>query len=204
LLYILGYWLVWIVAKLLFRFRIEGRKNLPRGGTIIAPNHASYWDPPLVGAAMGRYEVYFMAKKELFRFPIFGTILKMIHTFPIDNKKQDVSAIRKALSLLNIGKTLVVFPEGGRAKKGRLRSPQPGIAWLAHRTGLPVVPTLVVNTHRVMTFPRVSLRFGPPIYFQAEGTKKEERFHYDNFSRKVMEKIIELDREKQYQYQFEI
>jgi len=204
LLYVLGYWLTWLTAKLLFRFRIEGRKNLPRGGTIIAPNHASYWDPPLVGAAMGRYEVYFMAKKELFRFPIFGTILKMIHTFPVDRQKQDVSAFRKAMGLLNRGKTLVVFPEGGRGKKGRLRSPQPGIAWLARRTGFPVVPTLVVNTHRIMTFPRVSVRFGPPIYFPTQGTKEEERFHYDKFSIKVMEKIVELDREKQYQYQFEI
>jgi len=204
LLYVLGYWLTWLTAKLLFRFRVEGRKNLPRGGTIIAPNHASYWDPPLVGAAMGRYEVYFMAKKELFRFPIFGTILKMIHTFPVDRQKQDVSAFRKAMGLLNRGKTLVVFPEGGRGKKGRLRPPQPGIAWLACRTGLPVVPTLVVNSHRIMAFPGVSVRFGTPIYFPTEGTKEEERFHYNNFAHKVMEKIVELDREKQYQYQFEI
>jgi len=204
LLYILGYWLVWAVAKLLFRFRIEGRKNLPRGGTIIAPNHASYWDPPLVGAAMGRYEVYFMAKKELFRFPIFGTILKMVHTFSVDRQKQDVSAFRKAISLLNRGNTLVVFPEGGRGKRGRLRSPQPGIAWLARKTGFPVVPTLVVNTHRIRALPRVSVRFGPPIHFPSQEREKEEKFHYDNFARKVMEKIVELDREKQYQYQFEI
>jgi len=198
LLYVLGYWLVWLTAKLLFRFRIEGKSNIPKGGTIIAPNHASYWDPPLVGASVSGYEVYFMAKRELFRFPIFGTILKMIHTFPVDREKIDIAAFRKALRVLNGGKTLVVFPEGGRGKGGCLKPPQPGIAWLAHKTKLPVVPTLVVNTHRIKDFPTVTVRFGTPIYFEQDQSGEDEKFRYQNFARKVMEGIIGLDRERQY------
>jgi len=198
LLYIVGYWLVWLVAKLLFRFRIEGKSNIPKGGAIIAPNHASYWDPPLVGASVSGYDVYFMAKRELFRFPIFGTILKLIHTFPVERGKQDIAAFRKALRVLNGGKTLVVFPEGGRGKGGRLRPPQPGIAWLAHKTKFPVVPTLVVNTHRIKEFPRVTVRFGSPIYFEKGETEENEKSRYRDFASKVMEGIIKLDREGQY------
>jgi len=200
-LYILGYWLTWLAGKLLFRFRIEGRRNIPKGGVIIAPNHASYWDPPLVGAAMGRYQVYFMAKKQLFRFPIFGTVLKMIHTFPVDRGKQDIAAFRKALRVLNRQKILVVFPEGGRGKGGRLKPPQPGIAWIAHKTKFPVVPTLVVNTHRIKVFPRVTVRFGSPIYFETAQREGDEKSRYRDFAHKVMEGIIKLDREKQYRYE---
>lgn len=201
MLYILGHWLVWLTAKLLFRFRVEGKRNLPKGGAIIAPNHASYWDPPLVGASISGYEVYFMAKKELFRFPVFGTILKLIHTFPVDRGKQDIAAFRTALRVLNGGKTLVVFPEGVRGKGGRLKPPQPGIAWLAQKTRFPVVPTLVVNTHRIRVFPRVTVRFGAPIYFE-EGEREEvEKSRYHDFACRVMEGIIGLDREGQYHFE---
>ena len=204
MLYILGYWLVWLTAKLLFHFRIEGRRNIPRGGAIIAPNHASYWDPPLVGAAIDSYKVYFMAKRQLFRFPIFGTVLKMIHTFPVERGKIDIAAFRKALRVLNEGKTLVVFPEGGRGKGGRLKPPQPGIAWIAHKTKLPVVPTLVVNTHRIKVFPRVIVRFGSPIYFVTNEREDNEKSRYRDFAHKIMEGIMKLDREGQYRYQSEI
>lgn len=204
MLYVLGYWLIWLMAKILFRFRIEGRGNIPKGGVIIAPNHASYWDPPLVGVAIGGYQVYFMAKKQLFRFPIFGTVLRMIHTFPVDRGKQDVAAFRKALRVLDGKKTLVVFPEGGRGKGGRLRAPQPGVAWIAQKTKFPVVPTLVVNTHRAKDFPRVIVRFGSPIYFGTDEKGENEKSRYRDFAHKVMEGIMELDREGQYRYQSEI
>ena len=201
MLYVLGYWLTWLTAKLLFHFRIEGRINIPQGGAIIAPNHASYWDPPLVGAAIDSYKVYFMAKRQLFRFPIFGTVLKMIHTFPVERRKIDIAAFRKALKVLSEGKTLVVFPEGGRGKGGRLKPPQPGIAWIAHKTKLPVVPTLVVNTHRIKVFPRVTVRFGSPIYFEINQEGEDEKSRYRDFAHKIMEGIMKLDREGQYQYE---
>jgi len=201
MLYVLGYCLVWLTAKFLFRFRVEGKRNLVKGGTIIAPNHVSYWDPPLVGAAISRYGVYYMAKRELFTFPIFGMVLKMIHAFPVDRAKQDIAASRKALRLLNGGKTLVVFPEGGRGKEGRLKPPQPGIAWLAHKTKFPVVPTLIVNSHRIRAFPRVTVRFGSPIYFETAQRGEGEKSRYRNFARQVMEGIIKLDREGQYRYE---
>ncbi|MFB0528116.1 MAG: lysophospholipid acyltransferase family protein [bacterium] len=201
MVYVLGYWLIWLIAKILYRFRIEGRRNIPQGGTIIAPNHVSYWDPPLVGAAIDSYQVYFMAKRQLFRFPIFGMVLKMIHTFPVDRKRIDIAAFRKALRVLNREKTLVVFPEGGRGKGGRLKPPQPGIAWIAHKTKCPVVPTLVVNTHRIRAFPRVTVRFGSPIYFETDQKGENEKSRYYNFAQKIMEGIMKLDREGQYRYE---
>lgn len=199
MLYILGYWLVWLIARFLFRFRVEGNRNIPRGGAIIAPNHVSYWDPPLVGAAIKGYGIYFMAKKELFRFPIFGMILKMVHTFPVDRGKQDIFAFKEAIRILNGRKSLVIFPEGGRGKERRLKPPLPGVAWLAHKTGLPVVPTLIVNTYRAKSFPRVTVRFGSPMYFQTNQAESGKADYY-NFARKVMEEILRLDREGQYRF----
>jgi len=198
MVYALGRFLIWFLAKMFFHFRIEGRINIPQGGAIIAPNHVSYWDPPLVGVAVGGANVYYMAKKELFRFPIFGTLLKSIHAFPVDRGKQNISAFRRAVSILNRGKILVVFPEGGRGKNRRLRPPQQGIAWLAHKTRLPVVPTMVVNSYRAKAFRRVTVRFGTPFYFDRNVDEENEKFHYQNFTSKVMEGIMSLDREGHY------
>jgi 1-acyl-sn-glycerol-3-phosphate acyltransferase len=180
-----------LIFGLLFRWRIIGQENIPRtGGVIIAPNHISNVDPPLVGTAMHRHAT-FMAKEELFSPRWFGIILKNLGAFPIKRGAGDRAAIRTALDILADGQALILFPEGTRSKTGTLGKAQPGVAMIALKSQVPVVPVAITGTNQVFCnghwLPRFTVRFGKPIYPpEGERANKETM---EAFSAKVMEEI---------------
>lgn len=161
---------LWAVFRTLFRLRVEGQEHEPASGPVIAAaNHASAIDPPIVGIALKRRPAY-MAKHELFTVPVLGPWLRSIGVFPVRRGEPDRRAIRKSLEVLNAGGVLVMFPEGTRSPDGRLRSPEPGAAMIALRTGAPVIPIAVINSHRILPkgarrprFQQVTVRIGPPL-----------------------------------------
>lgn len=129
-----------------------------RGGWILASNHISHFDPPLVGIAAGR-KIDWMGMVELFRQPVFGAWLRAIGTFPVDRGHLDRGAIRVALRRLRGGCAVGMFPEGGiRDGKGsvlegaRLR---PGVAGLSQLTGAPVVPCVIMGSDRCYALDRL-------------------------------------------------
>jgi 1-acyl-sn-glycerol-3-phosphate acyltransferase len=158
----------YLIARLAFRLKIEGREREPlTGALIVAGNHASLLDPPLIGMCLRRQGA-FMAKDELFSTPIVGPWLRSIGSFPVRRGTPDRKAIRRSLEVLEQGRVLVIFPEGTRSTDGRLRNPEPGAAMIALRTGVPVLPAAVVNSHRILPkgalwprFEQVTVRFGP-------------------------------------------
>ncbi len=158
------------IAKLAFRLRIEGREHEPaQGPFIVAGNHASSIDPPLVGIAL-RHRAAYMAKHELFDVPVLGPLLRSIGVFPVRRGEPDRRAIRRSLDVLESGGILVMFPEGTRSPDGRLQKPEPGAAMIALRTGALVLPAAVVNSHRILPkgsrrpkFQQVIVRLGPPL-----------------------------------------
>jgi 1-acyl-sn-glycerol-3-phosphate acyltransferase len=118
-LYRIGYTLSLVVAKLGFRLRTYGRENLIEDGpAILASNHASFLDPPLVGVCC-RKDVYFLARKSLFEKPGIGPILAQLNTVPVDRDRGDVGAIRAMIKLLKSGNRVLVFPEGHERTTGR-------------------------------------------------------------------------------------
>lgn len=159
-----------IVARLAFRLRIEGRGYEPRQGPfLVAGNHASLLDPPLVGVGL-RHQSAYMAKDELFSIPILGPWLRSTGSFPVKRGTADRKAIRRSFEVLEQGGVLVIFPEGSRSTDGRLRNAEPGAAMIALRTGVKVLPAAVINSHRVLqkgkfwpNFARVTVRYGPLI-----------------------------------------
>ena len=178
-LYWLGKTLAIILCKLLGKWRVYGAENVPEtGGVVIAPNHASYLDPPVAGAGFRRYS-YFMGKKELFKVPIFGTIIRNVGCFPVDRQGQDRKAVKFAIQVLKDGNPLVIFPEGGRTRDGELQEAGIGAALLANRAGVPVVPAYIKGTRKaypkVIGIPRradISVTYGKPISTDApEGGK---------------------------------
>ena len=154
------------------RWEVQGREYVPaEGGFILAPNHTSYADPPLAGSALAR-PVWFMAKRELFSVPLLKHILPSVHAFPVARGTADRRALRRAYALLTQGKVVVIFPEGGRSPDGRLMPAEPGIALVALRAGVPVVPMGLMGADRVLPrsspFPRpakVRVRIGEPLRF---------------------------------------
>lgn len=193
--YTFGKFLFWLSFKTFWRLRVYGHENIPKeGGVIVAANHCSFSDPPLLGSAIKR-QAYYMAKEELFRIPIFGKILRKVNVFPVKRREADLLALKKAKRLLEESKLVILFPEGTRNRTGNLLRGKPGIGILAIWTGVPIVPALIRNTNRLIHFPRLEVRFAPPLYFSdSRDNHPKDREYYQKITDEVMQKISELKR----------
>lgn len=157
MVYRLSRFVVWLVLRTLFGFRVEGGDHEPASGPLlIVSNHVSDLDPLVVGAALRR-RVNFMAKIELFGPPLLRWWVSACGAFPVRRGEADRQALRTARALLERGEALVMFPEGTRGASLRdLRPPEPGAALLALRTGAVILPVAVIGTDAV--FPKGARR----------------------------------------------
>lgn len=194
-----------VVMRVFFRvmgsWRVEGRENVPpRGALIIAPNHLSFLDPPLIGCALER-PAWFMAKAELFRHAPLRWFFTALHAYPVQRGAGDRAALKRTLGFLEAGDAVTIFPEGTRSETGELGEPEVGVGMIALRTGAPVVPILISGTDTVM--PRgakwirrgkIRVRIGRPIQLPVpEG--KLGREEYAAAARQVMDAIRALREE---------
>lgn len=129
-----------------------------------------------------------MAKKELFEIPVFGTLIRKTHAFPVNRGRPGSETIKKALRLLDAGKILLIFPEGTR----KSRRARPGISMLAHKTSVPVLPVRVVNNDRINELAPIKVKIGKKIKFSHPPDKKVDTKEYRNFAKKVMERVYSL------------
>jgi 1-acyl-sn-glycerol-3-phosphate acyltransferase len=128
----------------LFRLRCHGRANLPRsGGALVAANHQSYLDPVCFGGALPRPIDYF-ARRSLFKGPL-GALIRALNALPVERGGRDLGAIRVAIERLRAGRVLLLFPEGTRTATGEVGAFEPGVAAIARRAGVPVVPAAVAG-----------------------------------------------------------
>ena len=203
------YWTVWIIvrasARLLFRLQVSGQDHIPRtGGVLIAANHASYLDIPILGCALPR-QASFIGRMDLFS-GIVGTILLYLGWIPIRRERVDRKAFDEAVRRLKAGHVVVIYPEGSRSSDGRLQPGKPGIGMIAAAAGCPVVPALLEGTYEALppgaSWIRVrpiKVVFGQPIDFSAvlepenEDTKKVV---YQQMSEEIMDRIAALRHEK--------
>ncbi len=157
MVYRLSRFVVWLLLRTLFGFKVEGGHHEPASGPLlIVSNHVSDLDPLVVGAALRR-RVHFMAKIELFGPPLLRWWVTACGAFPVRRGEADRQALRTARTILEHGQALVMFPEGTRGASLRdLRSPEPGAALLALRTGAVILPVAVVGTDAV--FPKGARR----------------------------------------------
>ncbi|MDR0823257.1 MAG: 1-acyl-sn-glycerol-3-phosphate acyltransferase [Endomicrobium sp.] len=172
-LYRFGRFLFHVMFKIIFRWHIEGVENIPKtGGAVIAPNHTSWFDPPLTGSAMRR-PLNFMAKQELFDIPIFGFIIKRTNAFPVKRGSQDFSAMRHAFSLLSDGRFLLMFPEGTRSKDGKIAKARAGAGMAACNAQVPLIPVKIENTNKMSKFKQIKIKYLKPIYPPKDFTKAD-------------------------------
>ena len=150
-----SYLLVFPIFRFLFRGKTTGNLALPKtGGVVVVSNHGSHLDPPILGHALGR-PVAFMAKSELFKVPILSFIISACGAYPVKRGAGDREALRNASNRLIAGWATGVFLDGTRQENGRVNDPKAGAALLAARTGSPILPVAIVNSHRA--FPKGSL-----------------------------------------------
>ena len=156
-----SYLFVFPIFRFFFRGQTIGISNLPKtGGVVVVSNHGSHLDPPILGHALGR-PVAFMAKSELFRIPILSFIISACGAYSVKRGAGDREALRTASNRLIEGWATGVFLDGTRQENGRVNDPKAGAALLAARTGCPILPVAIINSHRA--FPKGSFlpRFVP-------------------------------------------
>lgn len=175
------FWLIrpiaWVLIHLVYLvcggIRFEGRQHVPKkGGVLITPNHISDADPPTIGVALPR-ACYFMAKSELFT-GLLGKVIRWLHGFPVKRYTADRTALRYAEERLKEGEAVVIFPEGKLSEDGNLQPVLPGVLLVAQHANVPIVPTIIEGTDRLMPYGKLTprpagrhiiVRFGPPVTF---------------------------------------
>ncbi len=174
-------------------------KPEPAQHYLFASNHISYFDPPAVSITLPR-EVHFVAKDSLFKIWWLGPLIRFLNAFPIRRGMFDREAMATALSLLESGQSVLIFPEGGRVAGGELGSARSGVGYLAIRSGAPVVPAYLEGTNRLRDCffrkARVRVIHGPPIRIPAglldEYRSQDDRALYRRHSEMVMTAIQAL------------
>ncbi len=145
----------------LYRARGFGASNVPASGAcLIASNHQSHLDPPLISSGVRFRAVHFVAKAELFESRWFGRLIRTLRAVPIRlDGSSDVTAVREILARLDIGAAVLIFPEGSRTTTGRLNEFQRGVWLMMKRSKCPVVPCAVEGCYdafpRGTRFPRL-------------------------------------------------
>jgi len=200
-IYWLGHFLGRTLFRLLGRWRVYGRENVPAtGGAVIAANHTSYLDPPVVGCGLRR-ECHYMGKQELFKVPILAPIIRRCGCFPVDRDHPDKEVIKFAVKLLRDGGLLCIFPEGGRSPDGQLMLDQAGIgpALIANRAGVPIIPAYIRGTFQSYPmggkFPRradISITYGPPLSASAASGGKASKAELQEMTSRLMAEIARL------------
>ncbi len=186
-------WGLNIIFLGMYRLHVEGREHIPsEGAVIIAPNHKSYFDPPLVGVAIKKRVVHYMAKEELFRNPFFRWILRQFGTFPVKRGSVDRTAVRQAVKELKNGNALGIFPEGTRIKRSGLGRFHSGMASLALMTGTPVIPVAIVGSadmpHKKGP---LAVLIGMPIQVQKQKAGSEEVEALNEAVKKEIQKLTD-------------
>ncbi len=195
------YGLLWVLSRTIgwmcFRYRAIG-KVPQRGGVLIASNHASYLDIPLLGCGIPR-RVWYMGRHDLFPIPLLNGLLQALGWIPLRIGRLDRDAFSKAVALIKEEKAVAIFPEGGRTMTGALKPGKPGIGVIVSQTGCRVVPAHIGGTFDVLPpgakwprFRRVTVRYGEPLDFSADAATLEGKVFYQHVSRTVMAKIAEL------------
>lgn len=183
------------------RLRVEGAEHVPRRGpVVIAANHRSMFDIPVMVVASPR-PVFFMAKRELYRGPALTWLWRRLGGFPVWRRIADLRAVDTALALLERGEAVALYPEGTRSRYGEMLPFLLGAAWLAVRTGSPIVPAGVVGTGRqpgwdgrVAPWIRkhVRVRFGPPLPVERIEDARERRLRAQAITQDLSGRVQDL------------
>ncbi|MCX6998559.1 MAG: lysophospholipid acyltransferase family protein [Kiritimatiellaeota bacterium] len=182
------------------RFAAHGSVHVPpTAGGVIASNHASFLDPPVLGVGIPGRVVRFLGRDTLYRSRFMRWYLPAIGVVPLDRSRGDIGALRKAIQLLKGGEVLGLFPEGTRTTDGQLQPPKGGIGFLIAKAGVPVVPAYVDGTF--LAFPRHSHRikpaqirvfYGPPIQPAEVAALAGQDGGYLKIGQLVMDRITAL------------
>jgi cytidylate kinase len=191
LFYASVYWAARFFFKLLYRLEIHGLSHFRSGAAIIAPNHASNFDPPVVSVSCPE-EVHFLGKSSLFKIPVLSWIIRNLNTHPVSRSAKDAGTFQTILQLLQEGHKIILFPEGYRTRDGELQPIERGLPFLVMKAKARVQPVYVQGTFeiwpRTRRWPRLRGKircvFGTP--FEAS---EFERWGKEDAEKKIQERM---------------
>ena len=203
--YFLGWWFFRIYTGLYHRRQVFNEERIPRaGGVILAANHLSYIDPPLVGCSTHRV-IHYLARSSAFKSAIGGAILRSWNSIPVDRDGGSAKGLRTILERLREGRVIMMFPEGTRSLDGTQQPARPGIGLMIAKSDATVIPVRVFGTyeaygrHHSIPRPRhVQIKFGAALKFkelraEAAGCNPDRRREvYDEISAELMSTIAAL------------
>lgn len=172
----------------------DGDKMPMEGGCLVCSNHTGLHDVIVLAACMKRQPRY-MAKKELFKIPLLSQLITALGAFPVDRGGSDVAAIKTAMSMINSGEAVTVFPQGTRYKgiDPRETKPKSGVGMLAYRTGVPVVPVYIrTKKNHTMPFRKTEIICGDPIMPEELGFTSGGKEEYTRAAEYIFAKICDL------------
>lgn len=196
----------WQVTRTLFRdyflffhgVRFRNSDHIPAHGQLLfAPNHCSYYDPPLIGTAIP-WQLRFMAWEALFKVPLLAQWMRTFGAFPVRLKSADRNAVELALNVLREGGSMVIFPEGQRCYDGKLAPFEKGMARMALNVGATVVPVAITGAYQAYNryhflpkfgYRRITVKFYPPIELEPITNPREMRDAVAQLNRNV-QKVI--------------
>jgi 1-acyl-sn-glycerol-3-phosphate acyltransferase len=204
------YFAGWISFRALYRFYFRWHVYNPErvpltGPVILASNHASFLDPPLVGSGLKR-SINYLARESLFEIPVVGYILRQWQVVPVDREGGGAKGLKAILDRLLDGGAIILFPEGTRTSDGKLQPARSGIGLTVIKSEAPVVPVRVFGTfqayNRFMSFPRprrVAVKYGRRMDFKelrAEAktcSKTRLKEIYQQVADQIMTEIVRLE-----------
>ena len=205
----IGYRAAWLLLRVFFglylRWRVYNPERVPRTGPVIlAANHASFLDPPLVGTALPR-GIHYLARESLFRFPVIGSVLRYWDAVPVD-RESGAGGLKIILERLLRGAGIILFPEGTRSRDGNFQPARSGVGLAVIKSDAPVVPVRIFGSYEAwgphLKLPRphrVIVKFGRPLDFSA--LRKEARLApkarvkeiYQEVAEQIMAAIVRLE-----------
>lgn len=198
--YWIGFSLAWLLFRLFFRLRVVGRGNIraswERGGVLIACNHTSYFDPPVVGVAYGK-KTTFLARKSLFKKGLPGWIYPRLNAIPVDQDRPDFTSLKRIIKELREGNPVLIFPEGQRTLNGELLDAEAGVGLVIAKARVPVLPMRIFGAHEAYPpgakiprfFTRITLCCGEMFEFSDEDLDIKGREGYQAIADRVMKEI---------------
>jgi 1-acyl-sn-glycerol-3-phosphate acyltransferase len=194
------HYLSWTVYQMWFRGEVFGTENFPMEGPfLIASNHASHLDPPIVGSQVAR-QMRFFARKSLWNSKVARWWLDNVETIPVERDSGDIGAIKRVIQALRENRSVVLFPEGTRSPDGLLQKAKPGVGLMACKTGVPVVPCRVYGSFvafgKGMTIPNfgspVTVVFGTPIPASDYDDPTAGKARYEVAAQRIMARIAAI------------
>ena len=187
------------IIGFLFNYKVvNAERERDEGGYIVCGNHVSATDAIALCYAFRKNQVYFMAKKELFKIPVLAQLIRLLGAFPIDRSGSDVGAIKGAVKLVSEGKCLGIFPQGHRypGENPRDTKTKNGMALIATRTQADIVPCYIWRKkNKFKLFRRTYIIIGEPIAFESLGYDPDQNGEYARITSIVFDKICTLGEE---------